>query len=122
MSQLPHRFGIRRAAESHEPRVRRAALPESNRFFKPPLVVPPDRAALQVIDTVSDPGQRIRRDFAVLPGLALTFGQARRLWALSENACRELLDALVAEGFLWVRSDLRYVRGSDNSQGDGVLT
>src|ERR671911_3015109 len=109
MSELPHRFGIRRAAESRERRVRRAALPESNRFFfKPRLMAPPDRATLQVIDTVSDPGQRIRRDFAVLPGLALTFMQARRLWALPEDACQQLLDALVAEGFLWVTSDSRY--------------
>jgi hypothetical protein len=75
-----------------------------------------------VIDTVSDPAQRMRRDFAVLPGLALTFGQARRLWALPENACQELLDALVAEGFLWVRSDFRYVRRSGPAQGSGVPT
>jgi hypothetical protein len=51
----------------------------------------------------------IRRDFGLLPGLALTLPQARRLWALQDAECRELLDALVAEGFLRVRSDARYV-------------
>src|SRR5918995_6707607 len=97
MSELPHRFGIRRAAESRERRVRRAALPESNRFFfKPRLMAPPDRATLQVIDTVSDPGQRIRRDFAVLPGLALTFGQARRLWGPFQKASPGVVHAPLA--------------------------
>jgi hypothetical protein len=52
---------------------------------------------------------RIRRDFGLLPGLALTLPQARRLWALQDAECRALLDALVAEGFLRVRSDARYV-------------
>ena len=66
--------------------------------------------SFQVIETISEPAQRMRRDYRVLPGLALTLAQARRLWALHENACRELLDALVAEGFLRVRSDSRYVR------------
>ena len=64
----------------------------------------------EVMDTISEPTQRMRRDFGVLPGLTLTLAQARRLWALHESACRELLDALVAEGFLWVRSDSRYAR------------
>jgi hypothetical protein len=123
MSELPHRFEIRRAAAWRQRRVRRPASPESNRFFlKPPVLAPADRAGFQVVDSVSDPAQRIRRDFAVLPGLALTFGQARRLWALPEDACQELLEALVAEGFLWVRSDSRYVRRSGTSPGSGVPT
>jgi hypothetical protein len=66
--------------------------------------------SFQVVDAISEPAQRMRRDFRVLPGLALTFAQARRLWALHEHACRELLDTLVVEGFLCVRSDGRYVR------------
>ena len=66
--------------------------------------------SVQIIDIISEPKQRMRRDFGVLPGLALTLAQARRLWALHESVCREFLDALVAEGFLCVRSDSRYVR------------
>ena len=53
--------------------------------------------------------RRIRRDFGLLPGLALTLPQARRLWALQDAECRALLDALVADGFLRVRPDARYV-------------
>jgi hypothetical protein len=121
MSELPQRLEIRRAAEWRQHRVRRAASSESNPFFvKRPLFAPAERAVLQGVDRVTDPAQRIRRDFAVLPGLALTFDQARRLWALSEDACQELLAALVAEGFLWVRSDLRYVRRSGTAQDSGV--
>ena len=66
--------------------------------------------SVELIDAISEPEQRMRREYRVLPGLAVTLSQARRLWALHESACRELLDALVAEGFLRVRSDCRYVR------------
>lgn len=55
---------------------------------------------------------RIRRDFGLLPGLALTLPQVRRLWGLPDTECRELLDALVADGFLRVRPDARYVMRS----------
>jgi hypothetical protein len=61
--------------------------------------------SFQVVDVTSEPAQRMRRDFRLLPALALTFAQARRLWALHEHACRELLDTLVAEGFLCVRRE-----------------
>ena len=74
--------------------------------------------SVQVVDTISEPLERMRRDFEVLPGLALTLAQARRLSALHESTCRELLDALVAEGFLCVRFDSRYVR-RDGCSGRG---
>jgi ribosomal protein S27E len=44
---------------------------------------------------------RIRGEFIEMPGLKLSFQQACRLWNLSANACREALDALRAEGFLY---------------------
>ena len=67
--------------------------------------------SFQVIDTISEPAQRMRRDYRVLPGLALTLAQARRLWALHERRQRQLLFLpSFAEGFLCVRSDARYVR------------
>jgi hypothetical protein len=69
----------------------------------------PAETPFSAADMVKDPALRIRRDFALLPGLALTIPQARRLWALPESVCRQLLDALVAEGFLRVRPDARYV-------------
>jgi len=68
----------------------------------------------RVTGTVLETSRRIRRDFGLLPGLALTLPQARRLWALEERACRDMLDALVAEGFLRVRSDARYVMRERN--------
>jgi hypothetical protein len=44
---------------------------------------------------------RIRGEFIEMPGLKLSFQQACRLWNLSSTACREALDALRAEGFLY---------------------
>ena len=44
---------------------------------------------------------RIRGEFIEMPGLKLSFQQACRLWNLSANACREALDELRAEGFLY---------------------
>jgi hypothetical protein len=62
-----------------------------------------------LVDTLIEPAERIRRDFNVLPGLALTHAQARRLWGLGEVACKELLNALVRDEFLHLRADARYV-------------
>jgi hypothetical protein len=45
--------------------------------------------------------RRIRGEFIEMPGLKLSFQQACRLWNLSGSACREALDALRAEGFLY---------------------
>lgn len=50
----------------------------------------------------------IRRDFRVLPQLALTVEQAGRLWAIAPDTGRQLLDSLVEEGFLTRRRDGRY--------------
>lgn len=46
---------------------------------------------------------RIRGEFLEMPGLRLTLDQARRLWALDEDTCARLLEALTQTGFL-VRS------------------
>jgi len=45
--------------------------------------------------------RRIRSEFIDIPGLKLTFQQACRMWSLSAGACREALDALRDEGFLY---------------------
>jgi hypothetical protein len=60
-------------------------------------------------DTVTEPAQRIRRDFGLLPGLAVTLAQARRLWALPDGTCQDLLGYLVEQRFLSRRPDGRYV-------------
>jgi hypothetical protein len=44
--------------------------------------------------------QRICGEFLEMPGLTLTLRQAQRLWTLDESICRQLLDSLVAIGFL----------------------
>ena len=49
--------------------------------------------------------QRVRAEFLEMPGLRLTPAQARRLWNLEGDLCREVIDALVAEAFLrWTTS------------------
>jgi hypothetical protein len=53
---------------------------------------------------------RIRGEYDEMPGLNLRRDQARRLWHLDDATCGELLDALVENQFLHLRSDGRYVR------------
>jgi hypothetical protein len=59
--------------------------------------------------------QRIRGEFLEMPGLQLTCQQARRLWALDERGCRELLDRLVEEKFLWRNAQGEYSRVTDGA-------
>ena len=44
--------------------------------------------------------RRIRGEFREMPGLALTLGQAQRMWDLERHECERLLDDLVVTGFL----------------------
>jgi hypothetical protein len=43
---------------------------------------------------------RVRGEFAEMPGLELTLPQAVRLWSLGADDCRFVIDALVDAGFL----------------------
>ena len=43
---------------------------------------------------------RVREEFREMPGLRLTPAQATRLWGLEDDACREVIDTLVAAEFL----------------------
>ena len=43
---------------------------------------------------------RVCAEFIEMPGLQLTFEQATRLWGIEPIACRQLIDELVACGFL----------------------
>lgn len=54
---------------------------------------------------------RIRSEYREMPGLCLTLLQARRLWALDESTCSDLLSDLVSEGYLR-KSAAGYVRAS----------
>ena len=44
--------------------------------------------------------ERVRGEYLEMPGLQLTISQARRLWALDEDTCTALLNALVEQQFL----------------------
>jgi hypothetical protein len=44
--------------------------------------------------------ERVRGEYLEMPGLQLTISQARRLWALDEETCTALLNALVEQQFL----------------------
>ncbi len=57
--------------------------------------------------------QRVRGEFLEMPGLRLTFQQARRLWGLDEETCGCLLDMLVVSGFLVRGDDEQYARAFD---------
>ena len=43
---------------------------------------------------------RVRGEYCEMPGLQLTFVQARRLWQVDVSTCEKLLEQLVQEGFL----------------------
>jgi phage FluMu protein Com len=52
---------------------------------------------------------RIRGEYAIMPGLKLTKEQACRLWGVDGDTCNAALQALVAEGFLHCTGTEKYV-------------
>ena len=52
--------------------------------------------------------ERIRAEFLEMPGLQLTLGQVHRLCGIERGLCEEVLDSLVHEDFLYVKTDGRY--------------
>jgi hypothetical protein len=42
----------------------------------------------------------IQAEYLEMPGLQLTMAQMRRLWGLEDQACRRILEELVATHFL----------------------
>ncbi len=55
---------------------------------------------------------RVLGEYREMPGLALTFNQAQRLWGCDERTCRAVVDLLVARGVLRWSRDRRLVRGA----------
>ena len=53
---------------------------------------------------------RIRAEYREMPGLRLTVAQVRRLCGVERALCQRVLDALVDEKFLCVKSDGAYTR------------
>ena len=53
--------------------------------------------------------QRIRAEYASVPGLKITCAQASRLWSAPEPECVAAFDLRVSEGVLWRAPSGRYV-------------
>lgn len=53
--------------------------------------------------------ERIRAEYAAVPGLKLTRSQAARLWSAPEDECERAFDLLVKEGLLWLAPSGRFV-------------
>jgi hypothetical protein len=56
---------------------------------------------------------RVRAEFLEMPGLRLKSEQVQRLCGIERTMCQMVLDALVDDGFLCVRSDEHYARLTD---------
>ena len=57
--------------------------------------------------------RRIRAEYLEMPGLRLTLEQAHRFCGVERALCKMVLDALVDDKFLCVRSDGAYSRLTD---------
>jgi hypothetical protein len=53
--------------------------------------------------------ERIREEYAAMPGLKLTREQACRLWGVGHETCAAALEALLSEGFLHQTGTGKYV-------------
>lgn len=60
--------------------------------------------------TCDDVLRRVQGEFLEMPGLRLTEAQARRLWGLEAAMCRELLETLVHDKFLFRTRDGSFMR------------
>jgi hypothetical protein len=54
---------------------------------------------------------RVRAEYSELPGLRLTLWQAQRLYGITYDEARRILDRLVRTGYLRMTQDGAYVRG-----------
>jgi len=59
---------------------------------------------------VDDAVALIHMEYAEMPGLRLTFSQARRMWNLTDDVCERALATLTGSGFLERRRDGTWVR------------
>lgn len=71
-------------------------------------MIPPSPSAEDLV-------RRVRGEFLEMPGLHLTREQARRLWALDDQTCTNILDVLVNVKFLVQQADGQYSRPSEGT-------
>jgi hypothetical protein len=61
--------------------------------------------------------RRVRCEYLEMPGLALTLGQAQRMWNLRRTECERLLGDLVDAGFLACTPLGMFVRADSGRAG-----
>jgi hypothetical protein len=71
-----------------------------------PVVLP----ATLVRTALSPRGQAIRGEYLEIPQLLLTHAQVQSYWDLSEDECDQVLEALLAAGFLKMTPSGGFVR------------
>ena len=70
---------------------------------------------------VEDAVALMHMEYAEMPGLRLTFSQARRMWNLTDDVCLRALATLIESGYLERLKDGSYIRsGSSISSVDRI--
>ena len=83
-----------------------------------PVTVAPPESAIPSVDAWHDELiRRVRGEYLEMPGLALTLGQAQRMWNLHRGECERLLGDLVDAGFLACTPLGMFVRADSNRAG-----
>ena len=77
------------------------------------VATPPESAEPWHDDLV----RRVRGEYLEMPGLALTLGQAQRMWNLHRGECERLLGDLVDSGFLACTPLGMFVRADSGRAG-----
>jgi hypothetical protein len=72
-------------------------------FTKEREALPPPRVSPEMLVA------RIRGEYREMPGLRLTFAQARRMWQMDADTCTVVLQTLVGEEFLIERQDGTFI-------------
>jgi hypothetical protein len=84
----------------------------------PVTVATPAASAVSPADPWHDElVRRVRGEYLEMPGLALTLGQAQRMWNLRRGECERLLGDLVDAGFLACTSLGMFVRADSGRAG-----
>jgi hypothetical protein len=83
-----------------------------------PVTVAPLESAVAPADGWHDElVRRVRGEYLEMPGLALTLGQAQRMWNLHRGECERLLSDLVDAGFLACTPLGMFVRADSGRAG-----
>lgn len=84
----------------------------------PVTVATPPASAVAPDDPLHDDlARRVRGEYLEMPGLALTLGQAQRMWNLRRGDCERLLGDLVDAGFLACTPLGMFVRADSGRAG-----